>query len=88
MIGIYKITNIINNHCYIGQSVNIEQRWIEEKKNAFSSTSKEYDYPRSKAFRKYGLENFKFEVLEECTIEQLNEKRYIGLNIIIVFRWI
>ena len=27
MIGIYKITNNLNGHCYIGQSRNINKRW-------------------------------------------------------------
>ena len=25
--GIYKITNIINHKCYIGQSIDIDNRW-------------------------------------------------------------
>lgn len=29
--GIYKITNNINKHAYIGQSVEIENRWIRHK---------------------------------------------------------
>ena len=29
MIGIYKITNKINNKSYIGQSIHIERRWSE-----------------------------------------------------------
>lgn len=31
MIGIYKITNMINQHSYIGQSIHIEKRWNEHK---------------------------------------------------------
>ena len=30
-IGIYKITNKINNKCYIGQSKDIYKRWKYEK---------------------------------------------------------
>lgn len=73
-IGIYKITNQINGKCYIGQSVKIERRWYNEKTRAFNPDSNEYNYPRSQAFRKYGLENFKFEIIEECLMEELNEK--------------
>lgn len=70
--GIYKITNQINGKCYIGQSINIEQRWREERTAASSSTDSEYNTPRSRAIRKYGLENFTFEILEECEVENLN----------------
>lgn len=46
-VGIYKITNNINNKCYIGQSRNIEKRWRDHK---YSNL----DYPLYRAFRKYG----------------------------------
>lgn len=65
--GIYQIINNINGKGYIGQSRNIEKRWLAHKE------SKE-DYPLYKAFRKYGVENFTFQILEECSIEDLNEK--------------
>lgn len=74
MVGIYKIENVINNHCYIGQSINIQKRLNRHKTTAFNSNSKDYEYPLYRAFRKYGLENFSFEVLEECLPEELNEK--------------
>lgn len=74
MIGIYKITNLINGNCYIGQSINIKQRWKNHKKDAFWEDGPEYEYPLYKAMRKYGIENFAFDVLEECPQEELNEK--------------
>lgn len=73
-IGIYKITNKINNNAYIGLSINIEKRWkahIERSKNEFN---KEYNKVLYKAFRKYGIENFSFEILEKCSKEELKEK--------------
>lgn len=73
-IGIYKITNLINGKIYIGQSVKIEQRWAKEKTRAFNPNEEEYKYPRSAAFRKYGLQNFSFEIIEECSIDKLNER--------------
>jgi hypothetical protein len=54
--------------------VNIKKRWNDEKRKAFIKTDKCYNYPLSLAFRKYGLENFNFEVLEECLAEQLNQR--------------
>ena len=72
--GIYKITNQINNKCYIGKSVNIEQRWISHKSEAYLSHNKQYNYTIHRAFRKYGLENFSFEIIELVEKEQLNER--------------
>ena len=53
--GIYKITNKVNNHSYIGQSINIESRWTKEKSRAFNPNSEEYEKTLCRAFRKYGL---------------------------------
>lgn len=72
MIGIYKITNQINGKVYIGQSVNIKKRWTDHiyyAKHEENKASRLY-----LAIRKYGLENFKFEVLEECSKELLDER--------------
>lgn len=76
MTGIYKITNKINGHAYVGQSVNIEKRW--ENHRCQNGNKK---YPIYRAFRKYGLENFDFEVLEECEPWRLAEREshYIQL---------
>lgn len=74
MIGIYKITNLINGQSYIGQSVDIEKRWLKERQSAFNVNNSSYNYPISCAFRKYGIDNFQFEVLEECLRNQLNER--------------
>lgn len=72
--GIYKITNIINGKVYIGQSVDIKRRWRNHKKEAFYEKSHSYNYPLYCAIRKYGIKNFAFEILEECSKEDLNEK--------------
>lgn len=72
MIGIYKITNQLNNKTYIGQSCDIERRWREHRNSLYSSHC--YDYPLYRALRKYGLENFSFEILEKCSLEELNDK--------------
>ena len=74
MIGIYKIVNLINGKVYIGQSQNISQRWIAHRSRPFNTNCAQYDCPLYRAIRKYGLENFSFEVLEETDKEQLNEK--------------
>lgn len=79
--GIYKITNKINNHSYIGQSINIENRWSKEKSRAFNFNSDEYDKTLSRAFRKYGLNNFTWEILEECSKKELDQKEKYYISI-------
>lgn len=80
MTGIYKIINKINNHCYIGQSTKIQQRWKEHINTSKNSNQKGYNYPLYRAFRKYGIENFNFIVLEECLNSQLNDKEKFWIN--------
>lgn len=63
--GIYKIENKLNGKIYIGKSVNILERFNAHKRNAFNTKSPEYDKVLYKAFRKYGIENFDFEIIEE-----------------------
>lgn len=65
--GIYKIENLLNNKCYIGQSIDIEQRWLKHK-------SAKDDFLIHKALRKYGIENFIFEILVICDQNELNAK--------------
>lgn len=73
MVGIYKITNKINNKVYIGQSVDIKRRWYEHKARAFDPNNNCYDKPLYRSFRKHGLDNFLFEVIQECSVEEMNE---------------
>ena len=55
--GIYKITNKINQKCYIGCSKNIEKRWSSHKSESVLDQFPQYNYSIHKAFRKYGLDN-------------------------------
>lgn len=71
--GIYKITNLITDECYIGQAVDVYKRWNEHCKCGLG-----IDTPPGnklyKAIQEYGLENFTFELLTECSASELNEK--------------
>lgn len=67
IVGVYKITNTETNEFYIGCSTNIERRWSCHKTRYKEPTNREYGKPLYVAMRKYGLDAFKFEVLEEVS---------------------
>lgn len=76
---IYKITNVINNKCYIGKTIDsIEKRWKEHchdyQKNDIGNR------PLYLAMRKYGVENFSIEEVESCDISILNEREIYWIN--------
>lgn len=79
-MGIYKITNIKNQLCYVGQAVNVYKRWNDHLKAALG-----IDTPQGnklyQAMAADGIDNFTFELLETCEKEQLNDKEqyYIDL---------
>lgn len=65
---IYKITNKVNGKSYIGQTrYTIEFRWKQHQHK------KDNTYFHN-AIHKYGVDNFNIEILEECNIEELNQK--------------
>ena len=70
--GIYKITNTITGDFYIGSSNDVKRRWKEHKWPSRWKQCK--NNPMYLDMRKYGIENFVFEVLEEVEIEKLKEK--------------
>jgi group I intron endonuclease len=84
MIGIYKITSP-TKRVYIGQSLDIKKRISKYKYNDCKKQPRLYN-----SLKKYGFESHTFEVIEECSIDLLNDReRYyqefynvleIGLN--------
>lgn len=71
--GIYKITNLANGMCYVGQSVDIANRWKQHIKRGIGAEAptKNKLYP---AMAEFGVENFSFEIVEECEKELLDKK--------------
>ena len=66
MAVIYKITNLINGKIYIGETTrSFNKRWNEHKSQSFNK-GHGYYYHLHCAIRKYGLNNFSTEILEEC----------------------
>lgn len=78
--GIYKITNLNNNMCYIGQAVDVAARWKEHAKCGLG-----IDTPAGNklyaAMKEEGIWNFSWELLEKCDRKLLDEKEkyYIGI---------
>ena len=73
--GIYKTTNIITGDFYIGSSKDVKKRWSDHK-----SPSTWAKLPNSKLYQdmaQYGLNNFKFEIIEETIELKIREQFYI-----------
>jgi len=62
MSVIYKITNLINNKIYVGKDV--------KNRSYYYGSGKVLKF----AIKKYGKENFKKEIIEECDKEQLSKR--------------
>jgi hypothetical protein len=71
--GIYKITNLKNNMCYVGQAVNVADRWKQHIKRGLGAEAPTRNklYP---AMVEFGVENFSFELIEECDRSLLDER--------------
>lgn len=77
--GIYKITNTENQMCYVGQSVNIATRWKQHIQRGIGAEAPTRNklYP---AMLATGVENFTFEIIEECDKNNLDEREKYWQN--------
>ncbi len=71
--GIYRISSRQTKMCYVGQAVDIADRWRQHIKRALNAEPRTQNklYP---AMYEQGLENFTFEIIEECDQSKLNER--------------
>lgn len=71
--GIYKITNLENQMCYVGQAVDLAARWKQHIKRGIGAEppTRNKLYP---AMLSIGVENFSFEIIEECSREELDAR--------------
>lgn len=78
--GIYKITNIKNQMCYIGQAKDMRKRLNEHLKKGLGIDTLQGN-KLYQAMLEDGIDSFTFELLEECSEEELNSKEryYIEL---------
>lgn len=76
-VGIYKITNTIDGKIYIGQTVNYEKRKTRHLNSL--KNGNHHNEHLQKSFNKYGEDQFKIELIQECKSEELDEleKLYI-----------
>jgi group I intron endonuclease len=69
------LVNNINGKSYIGSAVDLSRRFNEHFRGGNNS-----NIPLQKAFKKYGLSNFSFEVLEYCNEDELISKEQYYFN--------
>ena len=69
--GIYKITNTLNGKVYIGQSINVQERFYEHKRKL--RLQQHFNKYLQNAYNKHG-EYFEFEVIEECDVSELDKR--------------
>jgi group I intron endonuclease len=73
MIGIYKITSP-SGRIYIGRSLNVEKRFKQYKSFSKSNNTQ---IKLIRSLKKHGINNHTFEIIEECSFEDLNiRERY------------
>lgn len=85
MTGIYIITNKTTGKQYIGQSNQVEKRLREHQLRAFRGNeekNKEWDKPLYRAIRKHGVDDFLYEILEECSEDVLAEREAYYINLL------
>lgn len=77
--AVYQIVNEATGDRYVGSSKNVKQRWRQHKKPSVWKR-----HPNSslyKDFQKYGIENFRFQILAPIIPERLKEveQRFIEM---------
>lgn len=70
--GVYKITNTVTGDFYIGSSKDVKNRWISHK--CPSVWEKCQNNQLYQDMKRYGVDKFDFEILEEVEIDSLKEK--------------
>jgi group I intron endonuclease len=76
--GIYKIINNITEKVYVGSAVDIDKRWYGHTR--LLKVNKHKLPKLQNSVNKHGLENFIFEVIEECSKEILIEREQYWID--------
>jgi group I intron endonuclease len=75
MVGIYTITNTLNGKVYVGQSRDILKRFSQHRRASSKRTSVVYA-----AIHKYGLDAFRWEIVQECAVADLDSAEQAWLD--------
>lgn len=80
--GVYKIINLVNNKCYVGQSIKLKERESQHWNGFKNGDEKRENRHLLRAVKKYGIEKFSFSILIYCEPEELtyyeeNYKKYL-----------
>lgn len=76
--GVYRIENLVNHKNYIGQSVDIYERWVEHLWELRNNRHKNKHLTRS--WNKYGEDNFRFIIVEKCDKDKLNDREIYWID--------
>ena len=77
--NIYCIENILNNKKYIGKTMlDIDSRFNRHIISSRQEINK--DRPLYRAFKKYGIDNFKITLIEKCEEDKINEREIYWIN--------
>jgi len=71
--GVYKIVNIVNNKIYYGETVNLRTRFMSHKKRLISNSHINSHLQNS--VNKYGIDNFKYFIVEFTDRDNLKISR-------------
>lgn len=74
IIGIYGIKNLLNGKMYVGQSKDIKHRWRSHRMEL--RNNRHINNHLQRAYNKYGEEYFVFGIIEECAIEDMNDREF------------
>lgn len=76
--GVYKITNTINNKCYIGVSTDIWKRWINHK--SILNKGIHYNKKLQNDWVLYQEKSFTIEILEKVNKENFQQKEQFWMD--------
>lgn len=81
--GVYKITHIASGKSYIGISKDIYRRWVQHKSWVNTGARRSAIYS---AMQKYGIDAFSWQIIEECSKDDLEMREQHWIAVFDTFR--